>query len=265
MKIDQILGGDCIWRLREDFPPNIFDLILTSPPFADLRPGGIHPDHYLDWFLPRAAEIKRVLKPTGSFILNIKEHSVEGEKHPYVMDLVLAMRRHLGWRLPEQYIWNKSNAYPGKWDDRFRNAWESLFQFTKSKEVFMNQDEVMVPAVSEVRPSWKGEHNYYSKTGSGFSRKQNNWVGREKAYPTNVLYLAGETHNHDHNSPWPESIPDWFIRCFCPPDGLVLDPFAGSGTTCVAAKRLGRHYVGIDIEDRNVLISRARLEGIEPE
>ena len=90
--------GDCKEVLRE-YPDKFFDLIVTSPPYADSRAriyGGIKPSHYVDWFLLRAKEFLRVLKPTGTFILNIKEKVVGGERHTYVIELILGMRQQ-GW------------------------------------------------------------------------------------------------------------------------------------------------------------------------
>ena len=111
------------------------DLIFTSPPYADRREktyGGIKPDKYVEWFLPKAEQFLRVLKPTGTFVLNIKELTVDGERHTYVLDLILAMRKQ-GWLWTEEFIWHKKNCYPGKWPNRFRDAWERCIQFNKEK------------------------------------------------------------------------------------------------------------------------------------
>lgn len=105
-------------------PDNSVDLIVTSPPYADQRKniyGGIHPDRYVEWFLPISAELLRVLKPSGTFILNIKEKVLNGERSTYVMELILAMRKQ-GWLWTEEFIWHKKNAYPGKWPNRFRDS-----------------------------------------------------------------------------------------------------------------------------------------------
>ena len=126
---------------------NSVDLIFTSPPYADSRKhtyGGIHPNHYVEWFLPFSSELLRVLKPTGTFVLNIKEKVVDGERHTYVIDLVKEMRKQ-GWLWTEEFIWHKKNSYPGKWSNRFRDSWERLLQFNKAKHFHMYQEEVMVP------------------------------------------------------------------------------------------------------------------------
>src|SRR3990170_2807823 len=102
------------------------DLIVTSPPYADRREntyGGIKPEKYVDWFLPISEQLFRVLNPTGTFILNIKEKSENGERHTYVIELILELRRQ-GWFWTEEFIWHKKNCYPGKWPNRFRDAWE---------------------------------------------------------------------------------------------------------------------------------------------
>ena len=109
-----IHAGDCL-EVLQTMPADSVDLIVTSPPYAERRKatyGGIPADEYVEWFIPRAEAMKRVLKPTGSFILNIWEHCHKGERHTYVLELVLAMRR-AGWKWIEEYIWRKLNPIPG--------------------------------------------------------------------------------------------------------------------------------------------------------
>lgn len=248
----EIMHGDCLDVLTR-FPDDAFDLIVTSPPYADRRVktyGGIPPDDYVDWFLPRAAEFRRVLKSTGSFVLNIKEKAEKGERHTYVLELILALRHH-GWLWTEEYIWHKKNCYPGKWPNRFRDAWERCLHFTKSKKFKMNQDAVMVPMGSWAEPRLRslGKNDivrYDSQVGSGFGKNIANWQGRSMAYPSNVLTFATECNNKRHSAAFPRALPEWFIKLFTDKGDRVLDPFAGSGTTCEVARALRRHSVGID-------------------
>ena len=138
--------GDCREVLNV-LPDDSVDLIFTSPPYADQRKqtyGGFHPDDYVEWFLPISKQLLRVLRPTGTFVLNIKEKVVNGERSTYVMELILEMRKQ-GWFWTEEFIWHKKNCYPGKWPNRFRDSWERLLQFNKSKQFYMNQQAVMVP------------------------------------------------------------------------------------------------------------------------
>ncbi len=245
-------------------------LIFTSPPYADQRKktyGGIHPDKYVDWFLPISRELLRVLNPRGTFILNIKEKAVNGERHTYVLDLIKALRAQ-GWLWTEEFIWHKKNSYPGKWPNRFRDSWERLLQFNKSKKFDMYQEEVMVPV-----GDWaKGRLRNLSKTDkirdesrseSGFGKNVSHWVGRGKVYPTNVLHLATECNNQGHSAVFPRQLPEWFIKLFTVPGDTVLDPFAGSGTTLFVANSMRRHAIGIEIAPEYVEAMNAKFENYQ--
>jgi len=245
--------GDCK-EILEDFQENSVDLIVTSPPYADQRNttyGGIPPDKYVEWFLPISKELLRVLNPTGTFVLNIKEKVVNGERSTYVIELILAMRKQ-GWLWTEEFIWHKKNCYPGKWPNRFRDAWERLLQFNKSRKFQMFQDEVRVPMGDWQKTRLKNlsatdRMRDNSQVGSGFGKNISNWQNRKLAYPTNVLHLATECGNKNHSAAFPRGLPRWFISLFTKPDELVLDPFMGSGTTIFAAREMGRRAIGIDI------------------
>lgn len=262
---DNIILGDCEEVLK-DFPDNCIDLIFTSPPYADQRAktyGGIKPDAYVEWFLPKAAQFLRVLKPTGTFILNIKERVVDGERHTYVIDLISKMRE-LDWLWTEEFIWHKKNSYPGKWPNRFRDNWERLIQFNKEKNFAMHQEAVMIPVGNWAKErlaklSETDKIRDESKAGSGFGKNVSNWIGRDKVYPTNVIHMATETGNKNHSAVFPLDLPQWFIKLFTKPGDIVLDPFVGSGTTALAAIQLGRHYLGIDVNEGYVNLSNERI------
>ncbi len=251
-------------------PDNSVDLIVTSPPYADQRKstyGGIHPDKYVEWFLPISEQLLRVLKPTGTFILNIKEKVVEGERNTYVMELILAMRKQ-GWFWTEEFIWHKKNSYPGKWPNRFRDSWERLLQFNKAKKFNMYQEEVMVPMGDWAKNRLKNlsetdKIRDNSKVGSGFGKNISNWLDRDKAYPTNVLHLATECNNKNHSAAFPEELPEWFIKLFTKQNDTVLDPFMGSGTTLIVANRMKRNSIGIDVVPEYYEMVRKQLQPVE--
>jgi len=264
-----LLLGDSRKRLKE-LPDHSVDLIFTSPPYADRRTatyGGIRPDAYVAWFLPIASELLRVLKPTGTFILNIKERTVDGERHPYVLQLIMALREQ-GWLWTEEFVWHKKNSYPGKWPNRFRDAWERLLQFNVERRFHMYQEAVMVPVGEWAktrlqRLSTVDQTRDDSRVGSGFGKRIANWLGRDRAYPTNVLHLATECGNRQHSAAFPEALPEWFIKLFTRTGDTVLDPFLGSGTTCVVAQRMGRRSIGIEIMERYFRVAEQRVQSLE--
>jgi len=261
--------GDCEKELK-NIPNNSVDLIFTSPPYADQRKntyGGIHPDKYVEWFLPISKQLLRVLKPTGTFILNIKEKVVNGERSTYIIELILEMRKQ-GWLWTEEFIWHKKNCYPGKWPNRFRDAWERLLQFNKNKKFHMYQEEVTVPIGDWAKTRLKNlsetdKIRDESKVGSGFGKNISNWLDRNKAYPTNVLHLATECNNKNHSAAFPEGLPEWFIKLFTKEGDIVLDPFMGSGTTNLVAKRMKRNSIGIEIAPEYYEMVRSRIEPVE--
>jgi len=266
--LNQILEGDCL-QLCKTIPSNTVDLIITSPPYADARKwhyGSIHPDNYADWMIERTKEFHRILKPSGTFILNIKEKVVDGERHTYVMETILGMRKQ-GWLWTEEFIWHKKNCYPGKWPNRFRDAWERCLQFNKNKKFKMFQEEVMVPMGkwAEHRLKNLGKNDvirFESRTESKYGKNIANWLGRDKAYPSNVLHLSTECANKNHSAVFPIALPEWFIKLFTAKNDIVLDPFAGSGTTGVAAFLMDRHYI---LMDNNVKFCELATERIERE
>ncbi len=260
-----LLHGDCL-HLLPTLPDASVSLIVTSPPYADSRKstyGGVAPDDYAAWFTPIAGELQRVLRPDGTFILNIKEKAVNGERHTYVLETILALKQQ-GWLWTEEFIWHKKNCAPGKWPNRFRDAWERCLQFNKQKNFAMYQDAVMVPtgdwAKSRLQKlSDTDKIRDTSKVGSGFGKNISNWIGRDMAYPSNVLHLATECGNKSHSAAFPKELPSWFIRLFSQEGDVVLDPFMGSGTTGVAALELSRNFCGIELKDEYFQIAEANL------
>jgi len=285
-QVDIIYQGQNLDYLSDTIPiPNdSIDLILTSPPYADRRSsayGGIHPNKYVDWFLPITNQLYRVLKPNGSFILNIKEHCRNGERETYVLELILALKKQ-GWLWIEEYCWYKKNSYPGKWPNRFRDNWERCLHFTKQKKFKMYQDAVKVPIGDWSKPRFKSMSKndfirYVSGTNSKFGRNVSNWLNKKKVYPHNVLvfeeehymepttviHLSTECSNRNHSAVFPLELPSWFIRLFTKKGDVVLDPFVGIGTTAIAAKLLDRRYIGIENSDEYVKEARLNIEDLE--
>jgi len=266
----KILLGDSREVLKT-IDDNSIDLIITSPPYADRRKntyGGIGPKEYVDWFLPIGQQLLRVLKPTGTFVLNIKEKAENGERDVYVLDLILSLRKQ-GWLWTEEFIWHKKNCYPGKWPNRFRDAWERMLQFNKTRNFNMYQETVMVPVgdwangrLKNLSETDKIRDN--SKSGSGFGKNISNWLKRSMVYPTNVLQFATVCNNKNHSAAFPEELPEWFIKLFTKENDWVLDPFLGSGTTSEVAQRMMRNSIGVDIIPEYVKMAKAKIAKKKP-
>ncbi len=260
--------GDCLDIMRT-MPDSSVDLIFTSPPYANARAdtyGGVAPDKYVEWFLPRAAEMKRILRPSGSLIINIKEGSRGGERNVYVLRLILAMREQLGWSWIEEYIWHKTNSAPGKWPTRFRDAWERLLHFAKQPTgIKMRQDAVMVQASFNTRKrmrklSARDHIRVESQSGSKVGKIRARWAERDLVYPDNVLHGSPEYRGVSHPAAMPEWLAEFFILLFTDAGDVVLDPFAGSGTTLIAAMKKDRRAVGIEAIGKYADLARTRID-----
>lgn len=252
-------------------PANSVDLFFTSPPYADARAySKIHPDRYVEWFLPHAREMLRATSETGSFVLNIKNRTaksgpLQGQRHPYVYELVLALQ-HLGWRWLETYIWSKPNAIPGRFGPRTKDSFEYVYHFAKGRQPFFDLDAVRVPYKADLGEieRRRRDQNGRKNTEAGFGRDRTKTYSKGGADPGNVISVAQTYNQHygpagEHTAVMPEGLASFFVRACAPPGGVVIDPFAGSATTVVVANRHGRRGGGIEMHQSYVQLGRRRI------
>lgn len=260
LNLNTIINSDCIEYMKT-LPDNCIDLVVTSPPYAEQRAetyGGISVAKFPNWMETVGKEIYRVLKPTGSFVLNIKEHVYGGARSTYVLKTVLLLSDIFIWS--DTYIWNKTNPFPTGSKKRLKDGFEYCFLFTKTKNHKFYPNNVLTKSTSkyyesEQRRKNKGSHPV--KNGSGMNMSQR--CSPELVRPSNVLTLAVDTTNHQHPATFPIGLPTFFINLLSDPGDVVYDPFAGSGTTLVAAKTLGRNYIGTEISPEYISIIEGRL------
>lgn len=260
------MQGDCLERMKE-IPDNSIDMIMTSPPYADRRKHcyeGKHESEYIDWFLNFAKEFKRVLKPTGSFFLNIKAHCDKGERSLYVMKLVIALKEVIGFRYTDEFTWTKLGVC-GKFNGRFKNAFEPIHHFTIEKGYTHNPYEVATEATDVSKARYKRKACGTSTNGSGFGgmRKE---ITSNLALPSNHIHCVQKSNQHTkqskHPAVYPVELCDFFIRAFTNKSDLVLDPFMGSGTTGVSSLALGRCFVGIELDEYYFNLAKDRINSL---
>lgn len=244
------------------------NLAVTSPPYASQRkydPSSafrpIPPLEYGGWYRGVAALIWEHLASDGSYVLNIKEHSENGQRHLYVIDLLISHVREWGWRWVDTFIWRDTrNGVPGAWPNRFKDAWEPCFHFARSPEIKFRPlaNGVESDSVFDYSPE-----NEKSSSGSGLVGARAEPDREGIARPSNVLEIsAGGTG--EHSAQFPVDLPAWFIRAFTDEGDLVYDPFVGSGTTIIACEQEGRDGAGCEISPAfcDVVVTRwERLTG----
>jgi DNA modification methylase len=257
-------------------PSQSVDLWFTSPPYADARAySRISPDHYVDWFLPYGKLMLEATKDTGWLVLNIKNRvaksgPLQGQRHPYVYQLVLALQEQ-GWRWLETYVWHKPNAVPGRFGPRTKDSFEYVYAFAKGPKPYFDLGAIRVPYKTTAEEIERRKFDKLGRrnTSAGFGRDRTRTYLNGGADPGNVVSVPQTYNQHygagGHTAAMPEGLAEFFINACCPEGGIVLDPFAGSGTTAVAARRLGRQAGGLDIHRDYVEAAHERLRGGAPD
>lgn len=233
------------------------DLIITSPPYSNIRNSyqGVKPKEYTKWFTPIAAQILRVLKTNGSFILNIKDKCEDGERIPYPFEIVIALRE-LGFKFIDTIIWQKKNGATcaGR---RRADYFEYIFHFCTGIEPVWNPNTIRTPYAPSSKkraasPIKQNTSNRESRTKDEYKIWNLNPLG---AYPKNVIPFPKDS-GHDHPASFHIDLPTHFIKAHSNPGDTILDPFAGRGTTLAASKKLGRIGIGFELEQKYITLSK---------
>ena len=260
LRLDEIHCMDCLEGLRR-IPDGSVDMVVSSPPYDNIRDY----DKEIRFDLHRTgAELFRVLKDGGVGVLVMQDQTVEFGKTLTTFRTILDWCENIGFKLFECVIYRKFGPEGAWWKQRFRVDHEYMPIFLKGRRpAYFDKGPIKVPS----------KHANRVMTGSGCRRTDGgtNPTVRRAINPTKCRgtvwdYLnAGDKDpvKRGHPAPFPDRIPYDFIQVFCPPKGIVLDPFMGSGSTAVAAKRLGRHFIGFEIVPGYCDISRERLRGLD--
>ena len=273
-----ILEGDC-FELIKELEDNSVDLVVTSPPYTDIINYGKEvsikkPEEYVDWLLPLFTDIYRVLKPSGSFILNINDNCKNGLRNPYIYELIYRNNKETKLKLYDTYIWHKKNGIPNGSKKRFRNNTEFIFHFVKNqKGLKFYMDRVLVESSENYRNRLKYPESISGQgktirgerieTQGNFRVKENNNLVR----PDNVFRFRNAGASRDntikHPAPFNRELPEYFINLLTDEGDVVLDPFSGIATTGLPCVETGRKYIGYELNPKYVEFSKKRLGGIK--
>ena len=272
-----ILDGDC-FELIKDLPDNSVDLVITSPPYADIVNYGKNvsiekPTQYCNWLLPLFDEIHRVLKPSGSFILNINDNCSKGYRNPFIYELIYRSQSETKLKFYDTYIWHKMNGIPNGSKKRFRNTTEFIFHFVKdNKQMKFYMDRVLREPADETKKRRKyvwtlKDHGKIIDGERGDKREYNAERLPELVRPDNVFRFptAGLARDNTirHPAPFFYQLPEYFINLLTDEGDTVLDVFSGIGTTGLGCNN--RNYIGFELNEKYADFSRKRLSGDELE
>ena len=263
MEINKIYLGDSI-ELIKQLDDNSIDLVITSPPYSTLKTyitdPGISPNDWVEWFMPLCKEIERVIKPTGSFILNVNDKVESGFRHPYVFDFISQLHKQTNLKMFERLFWNKMKGLPNR--SRFGDRVEFVFWFAKQKGFYFNIDEMRTEySQSSIKRFKKPLKKRYARTEND-TDEYKDWSANVKgALPTTLVNISSESKRiaDNHVAVYPLSFAKYFIKGATKPGDLVLDPFMGTGTTGLACRELGRDYIGFELQDSYIEIAEKRI------
>jgi len=272
MKKIDIRLGDTL-KLIKDIPDNSIDLVITSPPYVDVVNYGDKitlkkNDDYIDWLLELFNHIYRVLKPTGSFILNINDKVESGYRTTYIFDLISRNSRETNLKLYDTYFWHKKNGIPNGSNKRFRNMTEYIFHFCKDyTQMKFYMDRVMQPSKDNTNQRYKYNwvKNAHGEVIDGERVKKSAIRDVPKiTRPDNVFRFntAGVCRDNTikHPAPFNKELPLYFINLLTDEKDMVLDVFSGIGTTGIACKEINRTYIGFELNEKYYNFSIQRIQ-----
>lgn len=259
--------GDCL-EILQTYSDKFFDLTFTSPPYEDARTYGIDfaykGNEWVDWALPRFLECLRVTKGLVAWVVEGRTRNFTWSATPV---LLMARLLERGVQLRKPPIFYRFGVWGSGGSEWLRNDYEHIICATHGRLSWADNRAMGQP------PKYKAGGKPTNRLQNGArnttpSKTWGNYVAGDpaiKCNPGNVIKCnvgggkMGSTLAHENEAPFPEVLAEFFIRSFCPPDGTVLDPFVGSGTTCAVAQRFGRNSVGIDIRQSQIELSQRRI------
>lgn len=271
-------------RFMQSIPDDSIDLVLTSPPYAlhfKKEYGNANQEEYIEWFLPFAEEVKRIIKPSGSFVLNLGGAWQPGSpvRSLYHFRLLLALSDHLGFDLAQEFFWFNPAKMPApaEWVNvrriRVKDSVEYIFWLVKDPSAKADNRNVLQPYSEDmkrlirrglketVRPSGHVINGTFATDQGGSIPPNLIQCGNNES---NSAYIKNckLTGQKIHPARFPAELPRFFIEFLTDPGGVVLDPFAGSNTTGFIAESLQRRWIAVELSEQYARDSRLRFEGV---
>jgi len=286
----KLICGDLL-EILPTLPDKSVDLVFGSPPYEDARTYGIDfklkGQEWVDWMVKVYTESLRVCSGLVAFVVAGRTKSYKHSCSPF---LLVADLHRAGLNVREPLIFHRSGIPGSGGPDWMRRDYE-LIVCVSSKGRLPWSDNTACGSPPKHKPGGAPTHRLQNGkrvrvalgkgkaikrgTNRGLNQHCKNYkVGAETvkeqpyippkiANPGNVIRCSGghlgSKIAHENEAPFPEKLAEFFIKSFCKPTGIVLDPFMGSGTTCAVAKRLKRRYIGIDIRESQIELTRRRL------
>jgi len=264
--------GDC-FELIKKLPNNSIDLIITSPPYADIKSYGkkvnvLHPDKYNDWLIPLMIQSYRVLKPSGSFIINIGDRVLKKHRHIYVLEFPIRVIKETSLSLYDRYLWHKPGIPNGS-KKRLNNFIEFIYHFVKDvNKTKWNMDSVREKYKDISVKRYNSKMNFYETKEDGtkvrVAQKMRKLNPNGKTpdglfnFPNNSKMKGSK-----HPAPFHPDLPEWFIKALTDENDVVLDPFMGSGSTAVAAIKTNRNWIGFELNTVYIKEANKRIENYD--
>jgi DNA modification methylase len=276
MDVNRVVTGDC-FEVLADLPDESVNMCMSSPPYWNLRDYGVEgqlgqeqsAEEYVDNIASVMDEVKRVLRPDGSLWLNLGDTYDDKDLQQIPARVAIELQDR-GWILRNRVTWLKpGGGLPQSVGDRLTNTTEAIFHLTKNRKYWYDLDSIRIPhstTEQEYRDKLpKGENNktFENSSGSDINEystdeaiKQRMDLGKN---PGDVFEVTTKPFPDAHFAVYPQELCEKPIKSTCPPDGVVLDPFAGAGTTLLKAKELRRDFLGIELNPEYADMARARI------
>lgn len=257
-EVNRVYCMDCAEGMKS-MPESSIDLIVTSPPYDGIR----EYNGYTFDLHETGRQVARLLCPGGIAAMVIQDQTRNFGKTLTSFRTIIDWCDSFGLKLFECVIYRKHGTEGAWWNGRFRVDHEYMPIFLKGdKPQYFNKEPLKVPSL----------HGGKTMTGSG-NRRTDGETTRTVRRAINHLKCRGTIWNYlmagdknplkrKHPAPFPDQIPYDFVNCFCPPQGVVLDPFMGCGSTAVAAKKLHRKFIGFEICSEYCDLAEARLREV---